>query len=106
RVDPLEFLPAARACGDAQSADPPPAGGVPGLLLEGLIGLDALAHQLRQALALRQRHVGLPALREVVGDARADDAAADDDDLAALRNAHGPGSAVILPGRLLEEPAE
>ena len=108
-VDALQFLPPLRAGGYSQPADPVPAGRVAGDVLERLVGLHALAHELGEVgaaaqladqprrvpgaalgerLAFDQRDVGLAPTGQVMGDADADHAAADDDDLTAARKGH------------------
>src|SRR6185295_5616164 len=98
----LEHDPALRRARDIDAAALLPAGGEAGLALEARIELRAvLAHARHRAVRahlpdqagrvpggsateaplLEQHHIAPAELRQVVGDAHADDAAADDDDL-------------------------
>ncbi len=107
----LEFLPARRRRGEAQAADAMPAGRLSGLRLELAVELGGVAHEareiaaaaqlsdqsrrvpggaVRQLQAFQQEHVALAALGEVIGDAAADDPAADDDDAAFSGQGHRP----------------
>ena len=97
----LDLLPATLGRGDEDGAGPPESGPEAGPALQVLeqlrgvprehahvVGRPQLADEAgrvprrpgREPLALEQDHVAPAALGQVVGDARADDAAADDDD--------------------------
>jgi hypothetical protein len=105
----LQFFPAFRGRCDAQASCAVPAGSLSGLGFELSVELGAVTHQLRQVAARAQlpdearcvprramrqlppldhQHVAHTALREVIGDAAADDAAADDGDAAGSGNGH------------------
>ncbi len=106
RRDALELLEARLAVGDAEAAHLAKARGLPGLLLELVDEAHGVLAQPGVALvgahgadqpgrvpagaagklpALEQHHVAPAELGQVIGDARADDAAADDDRAGALR---------------------
>ena len=105
---------------DRQAAALLVAGGEPDLVLEPGVELGGVLHQPGAALVraqladqpgrvprrtrrelalLEQHHVGPAELREVVGDAGADDATADDDDLRAVRQLGGHVSRPSWPAR-------
>ncbi len=106
RRDPLELLEAHLAVGDAEAADPAKARGLSGLLLELVDEAHGVLAQPGVALArahgadqpgrvpagaagklpaLEQHHLTPAELCQVIGDARANHAAADDDRAGALR---------------------
>jgi len=114
----LVLLHARRGGGDAETPPFLPVDGHAGLGFEGVVDRDRLLQHARQVprgaeladdaggvpggalgetALLDQQHVFLAPAREVVGDAAADDAAADDDDLRALR--HDRFSPVLVCAR-------
>src|SRR5438552_283933 len=105
----FQFLPAGPRRREAQAPHTVPAGGLPGLGLELAVELGGVTHEPRQIAAaaqladqagsvprravrelqpLEQHDIALAALGEVIGDAAADHAAADDDDAAPTGDCH------------------
>ena len=110
RRGPLQFLPARRRRREPQASRAMPARRLPGFRLQRSVQLGAIAHQARQVAAaaqlpdqpgrmprgavrelqtFQQHDVAHAALGQMVGDAAADDPAADDDDAGLCGQIHG-----------------